>query len=87
MVACRRGGQLCYTTQAACESAPNFCGYTAGPGGTRCVSDYATCSTGMAAGAFGANNSWFCPPTMPKGSLPSVAGKPCYDTRANCEAG
>ena len=79
------GGQACYSTSSDCLNGPNYC-----TSPSNCVTNYPTCSTGVA-GPTPMNT--FCvfdqpltlwnTPTTP-GSLPDAAGTNCYFSQQDC---
>ena len=79
------GGQLCYASLADCKNGPNYCSDA-----STCVTNTATCGTGMAGPT---TKNTFCSfdqpqtlkdtPSVP-GSLPDAAGGNCYYSQSDC---
>ena len=73
------GGQLCFSTQDACDSGPNACS-----GSVPCTAEPSLCATGIAAGS---GNVFVCALSLPNGSMPNGGGRLCYDSQQNCLLG
>ena len=67
-------GALCFDSAAHCLAANNNCGT---PEGGPCKEDFATCATGIAAGALVPTN-WFCENDVPSNGLAAGNGVYCY---------
>jgi hypothetical protein len=76
-------GQLCYVNQADCESSQFSHCSSASP--TRCVSDTASCSTGIAGDT--GDVIWLCPQDQPASAVANGGGAFCFDSLADCLSG
>ena len=75
-------GLACFTSQDACESAPNMCSSDAAAG-ARCTSKAFLCASGPAAST---GATWVCEQELPRGASPNSAALLCFDTFDNCHA-
>lgn len=75
------GGQLCFATQAACQSANSS---SCSSGGSPCSLTFGLCASGIAAAA---GFRWACPKDSPANALPSASGAWCYSSQTDCMRG
>lgn len=73
-------GQLCFLNQTGCENSQFT--HCSSASANRCVSDTASCSTGIA-GDLG-NVTWLCPADQPSSAIANGGGAFCYDSLADC---